>query len=96
MDEIEGKPVRDATVCAAILKKHDEITINIIRDMVDKGAPEEIATAFANEIKLMHKQTLIGRDFDERPAFMPETRWQNWLNAQKEKRSLRKKGPKKL
>ena len=76
---IDGKPVRDVGICEKIFERHEEISKKFIQDSVAKGIPEELAILWANEMKLYHRQMILGRNFDERPAFMPEEEWNKYL-----------------
>jgi hypothetical protein len=92
---IDGKPVRNVGVCEKIFAEHDNISKECIKEAVAKGIPEEVAVLLANELKLMHRQMILGRNFDERPAFVPEEDWKKHLEqVAAPKKSRGRKNPK--
>jgi hypothetical protein len=76
VDEIDGHPVRNKKIAETILLKHDELSKEFIKACIDAGCAEEFAILIADEMKLMSKQSLLGRYDYERPAFYPKDRWE--------------------
>lgn len=76
MDFVDGKPVRNKTICESILSKHDEIAKEFVQKCVERDIPEALAKEIAEEMKLYHRQYLLGVNSDERPAFFPKDKWE--------------------
>jgi len=76
-EEYEGKPVRSKAICEQVMQEQDKITKEFAKELLDSGAPKEMATEIADEYRLYAKQMMLGRNYDERPAFFPHEEWKN-------------------
>jgi len=69
------KEISDQTV----VKLAERLNVPISEDLVT--VCDDFAEAMANEFRLSFEQTMLGRDFDERPAFVPEKDWEKHLHG---------------